>query len=233
MQMKRQEKRNSNRKGRQGVWKDDGRPAGRGRWVPSPRAGQSALLGVPQSTRAQLVLTTLGSVTTTAVGGYAEVTSLLNSAYNGGGAFVFNGYAKYMQFFSKCFVLGSRVVVHGNTATLGAGIPMVFGVTVTTNTTSLGSATAAINNGMCSWVTRYANPDSFTVSQAVNVGRFLHKPNVLDDPQLFSTSAADPSQIIVAHYWIQATAATGAAITIHYVGEIVVDCVFTDPIPFT
>jgi hypothetical protein len=39
--------------------------------------------------------------------------------------------------------------------------------------------------------------------------------------------------VIVAHLGVQALGTTAAAIDTEYVAEILYDCVFTDPIPFT
>ncbi len=66
----------------------------------------------------------------------------------------------------------------------------------------------------------------------MDVAKFLNKPKVLDDPQLFSTNAASPSQIIVAHVGVQPVELSVGAIKLDYVLEAEFDCVFTDPIPF-
>jgi hypothetical protein len=159
---------------------------------------------------------------------YAEATLYLNSAYNVDTAVSAVGYAKYMAFFSKCFVVGGAIRVRA----MSAGTqPVIHGVTVTTNTTSLASAPAAIDNGMCDWSTTYTYPDSVSLSQRANTARFLTKPKVLDDPQLFSTAGALPGQVIVAHVWAHNYG--GSAVTVDQMCEVVLECVFTDPIPFT
>jgi len=168
-----------------------------------------------------------------------EATLLLNSAYNLDGAASCIGYAKYMAFYSKCFALGGRITVNITNlsgATVGAAgvalAPVSVGLVVTTNTTSLGNVLAALENGFCRYTQLGTSPDSVRMTEGADVSRFLHKPRVLDDPQLYSTSSAIPGQVVVAHIYAQAL--SGATHTTVYVEAVVdVDCVFTDPVVFT
>jgi hypothetical protein len=201
---------------------------GRGPHVPRLRLGHDTLLGLAQAQRRTLAFTG-SAVVSGAAGIYAETSVILNGLFNvyTGGSPV--GFAKYMAFYSKAFVLGARITVRGVSFVTTA--PAVCGVTVTTNSTSLGSYTAAIDNGMCDWTLAYANPDRVTFNESVEISKFLYKPKVLDDPQLFNTSAANPTQLVVAHLWSQSLTAT--AVTLYFVFEVEQDVVFTDPIPFT
>ncbi len=205
--------------------------AGRGRNIPRANLGTETLLAVPQSQRVTLAGTYYGTLSTGATGGYAEATFPLNNPYNGGSSFT--GFAKYMQFYSKCFALGSRIMVRGVVANNATTAGLIVGVSVSTNGTSLGSAGAAIDAGLVAWEVAFNIPDRVHLQEGVDTARFLNKPRVLDDPQLFCTATAGPGQLLIAHLWVQATSATAAAINFPYVVEILTDAVFTDPIPFT
>jgi hypothetical protein len=206
---------------------------GLGRAIPRWNIGEDTLLGLAAAQRRTLAFTKVASASTNGTGGYGEFTYQLNSAYLVDGASSATGYAKYMGFYSKCFVVGARVMARGvvinNATTHGAAV----GLVVSTNNTSFAGLVPAIENGMCDWVTVFNIPDRFELNQAVDVKKFLHKPNVLDDPQLFSTSVALPGQAINLHLFIQATGTTAAAINSDIVLEFLFDCVFTDPIPFS
>jgi hypothetical protein len=164
---------------------------------------------------------------------------ILNSPYdpdNAIGGTSAQGYAKYMAFYSKCFVLGARLKVKGIRASVGnAGIPSgttTCGATITTNTTSLGSVDSAIQDGLCDYEMVGVNPDRTYQELSVDIAKFVDKPDLLDDSQFFCTSSANPSQLIVAHIWgINFSASTTEVWNISV--EVEFDCVFTDPIPFT
>jgi hypothetical protein len=202
----------------------------RGRGVPAS-LGADHLLGVSQSIVRDLAIFVSGTLNPVAAGGYAETSCFLNSAYNAFSSGSLDGFSKYMAFYSKCFTVGARAravftALDNNT------YPVVVGLVTTTNSTSLGSAPAAIQNGISKWDQLFLNPDTRTFTTTLDVANFLHKPRVLDDPQLFSTVSAAPSQQIVAHFFSQNNAPTGTqALTISI--ELVQKCVFTDPIPFT
>ncbi len=163
----------------------------------------------------------------------------LNSPYdpdNAVGGASATGFAKYMAFYSKCFVLAARIKVHyvacasnGDQPPLAPG---TAGVTITTTTGALGSIAAQIEAGLCVFKRTGYSQNTGVLDIGVDVGKFLNKPDVLDDPQLFCTNAADPTQLIVAHVWIQ-NDSTVSAINLKCIHEIEFDCVFTDPITFT
>jgi len=204
---------------------------GRGPNVPRMNLGRDTLLGLAQSQRRTLSFVGSAAISG-AAGVYAENTVNMNNAFSVFGGASAIGYAKYMAFYSKCFVLGSTIhakgVVIDNAATAG----LVAGVTLSTNSTSLASFPAAIENGMCDWTVAFNLPDRFDFKQSVEVSKFLNKPRILDDPQLFSTSSASPTQLVVAHIWTQPTGGA-TAINFSVVFQVDLDCVFTDPIPFT
>jgi hypothetical protein len=194
--------------------------------------GADTLLGIARTQRRTLGFVSGGAVNSGAVGAYAELTYTLNGAFNVSGGASAIGFSKYMAFYSKCFVMGATIAVRGSTvspSTHGA----VVGVSISTNSTAFTNSAAAIGNGMSSWTVMWSNPDRYALNESVDVGRFLNKPKMLDDPQLFSTSAANPTQVIVAHLFIAGVVATAGAINTDAMVEILLDCVFTDPVPFT
>jgi hypothetical protein len=138
-----------------------------------------------------------------------------------------------MAFYSKAWVLGCRIKIHGVAAVdvLATSPALMTALTLTTNGVSLGSTTAAVANGMCDFHLTGNSPDRFTHVQTVDVAKFMRKPRVLDDPQFFCTSGASPSQLIVAHFSLESL--SGAVQTVRFFSELEFDVVFTDPIPFT
>jgi hypothetical protein len=226
-QQKKSRKGKSGRKGAPGS-SDLAVAAGRGRNIPRANMGHDTLLGLAQSQRRTLVFAYANTLTT-AAGAYIEATTItLNNLFspNGGGSAV--GFAKYMAFYSKAWVLGARLRTD---AAIGPAstAPFRAALTITTNNTSLGSVPAAIENGMCDWILGAVNPDRHAFRQAVDIAKFLTKPRILDDPQLFCTASAGPTQLVVAHLGLEAGGSAG----LFYLTEIEFDVVFTDPIPFT
>ncbi len=207
---------------------DQPQSAGRGRAIPRASLGADTLLGVAQTQRR-----TLGQVVNIAAtgttGAFGYTTNILNSAYHADGSGDADGFQKIMAFYSKCFVIGCRVLIHGtaNVTTNSA----IVGATITTNVTSLGSYAHAITNGMSQWTLVYKNPDRFSFNLGVDVKKFFNKPFVLDDAQLFCTASATPTQQIILHTWVQDDGNNTQA-TLGF-AELLFDCVFTDPVPFT
>jgi len=108
----------------------------------------------------------------------------------------------------------------------------MVGVTVTTNSSSLGSREAAIENGFCRFTLLGVSPDTAHLTESVDTSRFLHKPRVLDDPQLYCTTGALPAQVIVAHVWAQGL--VGSLSTgVYYTAVVDLEVIFTDPVVFT
>jgi len=193
------------------------------------------IASVPQSTRRTLVFAYSSNVTATS-GTYVEANVMnLNSAFdpNGGtSAAQPAGYVNLMQQYTKCFVLGARIKVKFvNTIDSSEIIACCLaGLTISTLGTSLGTYVAAMQAGLCDWDVIGTFPDHRVFMLSVDIAKFLDKPRVLDDPQLFSTVSANPGQLVTAHFWLRPYFATTVLV---YGFEIEQDCIFTDPQPFS
>jgi hypothetical protein len=190
--------------------------------------------GIQQTLRRTLVNVNQSTYTISA--GFAELGQyVVNSPYHTFGSTNAIGYDKYMAFYSKCFVHGARIKWSGAPASLSVGVnatePILWGVTINTNSTVLTSTVSAISEGLCSYKLNNQAPDSVMLTEGVDIGKFMNVPNILNNPQLFSTSSAFPDQIIVAHVWAQNY--VGSANLLCFLTEIELDVTFTDPIPFT
>ncbi len=203
--------------------------AGRGRLVPRFNLPADSLLGLVQSQRRTLAFTFSKSLPSVA-GAYTENTFTLNSPYHCDGTNDATGFQKYMAFYSKCYVLGARIIIKG-ILTPGATLGTKLNLTISTNGTAFSSSDAAISNGMCKWLIVYKNPDRAVFTESVDVAKFLHRPSVLSASDLYATSSAAPAQVVVAHMGIGGLAAENSTFT--YELQVLFDCVFVDPIPFT
>jgi len=205
--------------------------AGRGSHVPRLNLGRDTLLGIAQSQRRTLSFSAQQTLTSTAAAFTVQdyVLNNLFTPFTGSSASA-AGFLKYMAFYSKAWVLGARIRVRGVVSATSLA-PAIVGIVIVTNGTSVLSSENAIQNGMCDWMVSGVNPDRVTLSQAVDVGRFMNKPNILDDPQFYNVVNAGPSQLVVAQIFNQAVTSTQTAFT--YVTEVEYDVVFTDPIIFT
>jgi hypothetical protein len=229
-------KRTSVRKSRKGGQQQENRSAVFPRTQLASQLLAHRLLGLPQTRRLTLQWWNADSFTMTE-GIYAEQAAVLNSPYDPDptlGGESAQGFAKNMAFYSKCFVTRARWRIDWNVL-LSSGLapntaPTFVGVTITTNTSSLSSAINAINNGLCEYRLLGQNPDTCKMEGVVDIGAFLNKPQVLDDPDLFCTSSANPNQIVALHNWALGTSGNN---TVYYGVLLQFDCVFTDPIPFT
>jgi hypothetical protein len=186
------------------------------------------VLGFPQHQRQVLGWSVLGNPTA-AVSVYAENVVLLNSPFDPDtslGGVSASGFSKYMAVYTKCFVLGARYRVQ---VCSPGGEGFVCGTVISTNTTSLGSITQAINSGLSEHQLVQTNPDRAVFNGSLDIGKFLDKPDVLDDNQLFCTSGANPGQLVALHIWWASLA--GSALTFFFLIDVEYDCVFTDPLP--
>jgi hypothetical protein len=193
--------------------------------------------GFPQSQRQTLVYTAHSSGTIP-FNTFNEIDQfVLNSPYQpcapiGGGASAV-GFAKYMAVYTKCFVMGARFKIYYLAVpNSGTFVPQHAGVTITTNGTAPTAIDSTIASGLVVHDYVYQNPDHLHFSNAIDIGKFLDKPKVLDDPQLFCTATTAPGQIVVAHLWC-ANFSSALASGFNFTIEIEYDCVFTDPQPFT
>lgn len=194
--------------------------------IPRTRAHIERPFGVAQSYRVPLCRAFTSNFTLSS--SYQEYNVAINDAYNGGTSSA--GYSKLMAFYSKCVVIGARITV--KLAGTGNVQPWASGVVITTNTTSLGSLTAAIDNGFCEWKVLSASPDCVSFSIGTDIRKFANVPDLLANYNWFSGAASSPTQLCVAHIFVQALNGTPSNI-VSMVFEIEQECVFTDPIPFT
>jgi len=194
---------------------------------------------VPQRMASKLVWN-YGFATSLIAGTSGEsATMLINSPYDPdaalGGASA-QGFTKLMQFYSKCFTLRSRVLAQVvNTGSTTGGLPSASGtflLAITTNNTVIPNLNQGIEEGLSIHETLNTTPDNASLRLGVDVGKFLGKPDVLDDPSLYCTSIANPGQFICAHLFVQNWSAVN---TLYYTAVITIefDVLFTDPIPFT
>lgn len=196
------------------------------------------ITGVAQTSRQTLAWYVAGGLNNGVLGSYLEAGSIvMNGPFEPCAALSINpatGYAKQMQFYTKCFVLGARInVTFTNDLSTGATPPVALvnvGLTITTSVTPLVSEVVATTAGLCQFGPLGSSPDTRKFTETIDTGKFLNKPIVLDDPQLFGTGSSLPSQLIVAHPWMvnKASVPTACFFTI----QLVMDCVFTDPTPF-
>lgn len=191
--------------------------------------GRYELLGLPQTQRRTLgfcVTMTFNPSAATQQDQYLR----LNDAYSIVGGTSANGYARYMQMYSKAWVLRSKWLVKIQRVTTSGTPSSVWHATVTSNTTALPSMEQAVMDGLCKWEVMSLHPDRITLQGDVDHSKFLNKPRYLDDPQLFCTASASPTQLIVLHIGVMEELASQ---TFHARVEVAMDVVFTDPIPFT
>jgi hypothetical protein len=229
-------RRTTSRRGRNTIGEATG-PVGHpnlGPMVPRKNYLLDNVAGVSQSIRRTLVFSVAALYNISAYGYVEPAVVILNSAYvpcNGLAAGVsVDGYAKYMQFYSKCFVMGARMKVKVVNYLVSSIEPVMIGVSISTTPASLGNYQQAINSGLVDYDMVQANPDHRILNASIDVGKFLNKPTVLDDPQLFSIVSASPTQLIAAHLWLSPMVDGG---NIAYVIELEQDCILTDPVPFT
>jgi hypothetical protein len=207
---------------------------------PGGRSASSTLsrqiLGLKQTQRLTLGWWNSGSFSQTE-GIYTESVAVLNNPYDPDptlGGESAQGYAKWMAFYSKCFVIRARWRVDFANLLTTSGLapavaPNYVGATVTTNSSSLSSAINAVTAGLSQYKLLAQNPDTCRFEGVVDIGKFLNKPQVLDDPDLYSASGAGPSQVVCLHTWAANTSAAGTSL---YAVLVEFDCIFTDPIPF-
>ncbi len=213
---------------------------GRSAKIPGQDYLRTHMPGVPQSLQLTCSYSTSTDSGALAANTYTEPqVFVMNGAFkpdNAGTGDSVTGYTKYMAFFSKCFVRAARIKVrYAIAGASGQGIPLqplIFGVTVTTNNTTLGSIDKAIEAGLCDYALRNAHPDSGILTVGVDVAKFVNVPEILNNPDWYGNSSSNPAQLIFAHVWCQSLAAL-ATQHVFFTVEIEMDCIFVDPIPFT
>lgn len=200
-----------------------------GAGVPGANLGADTLLGIPQTQKRELVIAAPFVLTSTS-GAYSETVIPLNDAFAAWAGLSAAGYAKYMAFYSKCFVLGSRLRVRAVWTPI-SGAPAVVGIAVSSLASSFASANAAIEAGLCQWDVVAVNPDRIRHDITIDIRKFLNVPSILSSSQLYSTSAASPSLLVEAHVFADCVGSGTGSLTVQF--ENIMECVFTDPIPFT
>lgn len=213
---------------------------GAGGRIPPARYIKTHMPGVAQSLQTTLSFSTSTDSGALAANTYTEPqVFILNGAFkpdNAGTGDSMTGYTKYMAFYSKCFVRAGRIHVKFRaTGASGQGIPLqplIFGVSISTLVNSLGAIDKAIEGGLCDYRLINVNPDGGEVSVGVDVARFANVPEILNNPDWYGDSGLNPAQKIFAHIWCQSLAAL-ATQHVFFTVEIEMDCIFTDPIPFT
>jgi hypothetical protein len=142
------------------------------------------------------------------------------------------GYGKYIGMYSKCVVKAAKIkFTVANQA--GAENVLFAGVTITTNTTSLGSMNLAITDGLCSWGTIIGSPDSKSFVLSIDCKKYFGVDDLMDGSQFYSTNAGQPAQYIIAHPWFYNQNGITSNIQVQYNVTIDFECCFYDPYPIT
>jgi len=210
------------------------------RQIPPPLGLADSLSAVPQEFKTTLTWAGIETPQSVAAGAFADAFIIrLNSPYDPNDAFggaSATGYAKLIAMYGKCFVRGIRMnarFLSVSATTGGAAIAsVVFGVTINTNNTALTTVPAAVGNGLTTYDLIGQSPDNAHFQRTLDIGRFLDVPDILSNTSLFSTSAANPSNIVYAHCWVQNMVGSTSAYY-NIVVDVEFECTFTDPIPFT
>jgi len=144
-------------------------------------------------------------------------------------------FAKYMAWYSKCVVTAARVkiTVNNQPGTNGnnAQTPFTWGITLLTNNTAPANIQEAITGGTRTYTMQYSAPDVKTLTQKVDIAKFLGVNDLENNPDYACTSSANPAQLVVSQFWVDNN--TGAALLFQYIVEVVYDVVFYDPIIVT
>lgn len=206
--------------------------------VPPPNMQVHRLLGTVQRLRRTLSWTSYGN-TQCPEGSTVQTNFRMNSAYQPLSAVSNNpyGFAKYMAFYAKCYVLGARIkatfVADTDNSSAITDQPYRFkglvGISVsTTNPTIVPSD--AISQSLTDYRCVGTTSQTGSVSIGLDVAKFLDKPRILDDPDLYCTSGAPPLDIIYGALWISADKND---VQLTNVVQIEFDVMFVDPLPFT
>lgn len=144
-------------------------------------------------------------------------------------------FAKYMTWYSKCVVTAAKVKV--NLATLpavqgaNAANPITWGITLLTNNTSPASIQEAVTGGTRTYALQFAGQDVKSLTQKVDIAKFLGVNDLENNPDYACTSTANPAQLVVSQIWIDNN--NGASAFYYLTVEVDFDVVFYDPIIIT
>lgn len=139
-------------------------------------------------------------------------------------------FAKYMTWYSKCCVTAAKlkITVAGYPAQY---TPMTIGLTCLTNNTNPANVTEAITGGPRTYAVLGEDGKPVTLTQKIDIFKFLGVPNLLDNVDYSCTSSANPNQIVVSQFWVDN--ATGVTGYYSWWAEIVFEVVFYDPVLIT
>lgn len=197
-----------------------------------PRYLKEHISGFPQHERQTLRWANIVGNTSLTAGSYFDSPYILNGAFDPDFLAASTqpaGFAKYMAVYTKYFVKAARITVNfANQSSL----PFVFGITVTTNTTTLTNFVGSIQPGLCNFTTLCGSPDNKTISESVDIEKFLDvKRGTSLYPNYAGDVGANPLQIVVAHVWgYDMNVSTGIIYAFNVIIDFDVD--FYDPKPF-
>jgi len=167
---------------------------------------------------------------------YAEpIVMVMNGTYDpdaalGGGQPA--AFTKLMAVYTKCYVKAAKITVKytplPQTNNVVDSIPWLVGITITTNGTSLGGYQNAIQGGLVTWHQVMQSPDTITLTQSVDIGKFLSVDDIMDGSSFYNTNAANPTQIVVAHGWVY-NLSGGTSGYMQYSLTVDFECIFADP----
>ncbi len=232
-------KRNSNNKQmRRGksVMSSDAVVPTQGPHVPPPNLQLRRLPGTVQHLRRTLSYVGYGT-TSVPEGVTVQQNYRMNSAYQPDSFASPYGFAKYMAFYSKCYVLGARARVSFSVDTDNSSaitdqpyrFKGVVGFTISTTNPTIVTE-QAIGQSLTDFRMVATTSQTGVLSVGLEVSKFLDKPRVLDDPDLFSTSGAPPIDIIYGTWW---ASAERNDMQVTRVTQLDFDVVFVDPVPFS
>lgn len=191
--------------------------------IPPARLRMARPFGVAQSYRLTMSRTYLSNLSLSS--SFTEGTVYLNDPTNA------QGFAKMSAFYSKALVVSARIVV--KFAATGITQPWVLGLTITTNTTSLGTTSRAIDDGLSNYRVLTQAPISGVLTLGIDVRKFANVPSLLSNYDWYSLAGVSPTQQVVCHTWYQTLNGSAGSDLISTITAIEMDVIFTDPIPFT
>jgi len=194
------------------------------------------LAAVPNRQRHSLRWSHHGTVTV-AANTYSEIAVvIMNGAYQPCAALSAtspSGFFKLMaDFYTKAVVMNAsiHVTMCNSIVARAAGVTqpsLMFGTSVTTNSTSLSTGQQAIQNGDSTYKMCPIG-QSNSVYQAIDIGKFLGVTDLEVGTDYNCTSAANPSQVVDAHVWVDNEDAVNQVVC-DYVVVLTLDTVFYDP----
>jgi len=144
-----------------------------------------------------------------------------------------SGFFKLMaDFYTKAVVMNASIAVTmcNNTipqAALTVQPSVLFGTSVTTNSTTLSTSQQAIQNGDSTYKAIVQGQQASTY-QAIDIGKFLGVTDLEVGVDYNCTSAANPSQVVDAHVWADNKSAA-TAVNVDFTIVLTMDVIFYDP----